>query len=217
VYVNSTHYREKKWQILFITATGFTLAQWWLCFVCKTLHGHGGCYTVKWLTLQKKVCVSRSVCNLKEPMKCVHHDLEKKPITLEYFNGLLCIKRAGILLKMILSLAIHHHFTANEIISHICDESFTQRSVNHVTPRRQYFLQSIKWHPKDSTHSIKWHPEDSILQLIQWYPEGSSLHCQSTDTQKTVFFTFNQVTPRRQYSNAQKRVFFTVNQVTSRR
>jgi hypothetical protein len=58
----------------------------------------------------------------QEPWKCLHHDLEKNPsVMLEYFSDLLYITREGTLLKMILTLAIHHLFTFKEIISHACD------------------------------------------------------------------------------------------------
>jgi len=73
------------------------------------------------------VCVCVKLCmhlerQPQESRKCVHHDLEKNPsVMLEYFNDLLYIERAGTMLKMILSLAIHHHFTFKEINSHACD------------------------------------------------------------------------------------------------
>jgi hypothetical protein len=71
-------------------------------------------------------------------MKFLHHALENRPsVMLEYFNDLFYLKRAHVLLKMILSLAIHHHYTCKKIIIPICDRSH-DRDV------------SIRWHPGGS-------------------------------------------------------------------
>lgn len=80
-----------------------------------------------------------------------------------------------------------------------------------MTSRREY-----------SRYPLRWHPKDIILWSIKWYPDGSILHCQSSDTQKTIFFTFNHITTEKaiffsSLTDSQKTVFFPISEVALRR
>jgi hypothetical protein len=151
------------------------------------------------------VCVSNYVCILKDSQKNLGNAyimIWRRTLPLCWNISLtVCWKWYCLLPSVIISLLGKQSV---KLVTRV----ITQRSVNKMIPRRQYFSQSIKWRPimKYSTHLIMWNLEDSTLYSTKWHPED----------------TVNQVTCRMQYSSHfikehPEKKFPTLRQVTHRR